>query len=439
MNEDNKKRKIKYDLLILIPGLAFLISLIILYFVLTIPAGWESRTPDEHHQAFAARDRKDTLDRTDIQNRKDIRDNADNQGWPSAQESPADDISTNERNMTSESDSQDYDLHFADSGAGSGAGLRRGRGRGSGQGPWWRNTAGDSGKAQVQHRQIRRKVFTSVLVVLNILFLATLVFAMKFRDKVIKKDQQISNFDRLTRSFSHEVLNPLNAISLCSQAIERDLNKHREKISSYPGIENKFSIIQGEIQRLTSIVRGFRSLSGNIIPEITDVQVTSVLEECRALFNDQAQVAGIAIYVRSDDNVIIKADRNLLKQVLINFIKNSIEAIRETEDRINPQIVLTAKACDEKSEVFPASENENYNALIMVEDSGPGIKAKKIDRIFEYTYTDKPDGLGIGLAISKKIIQAHNWKVKAENIDNSDKGIRGMEEQNKGARMMILV
>jgi signal transduction histidine kinase len=269
-------------------------------------------------------------------------------------------------------------------------------------------------------RQVRKKIFTTALVFFNLMFLGALVFAVKYKSKNIEKDLQISNFDRLTRSFSHEILNPLNAVSLCSQSVERALEKQSSQIEKYELIQEKFNIIQSEIQRLTGVVRGLRSLSGNINPDMQDISVLELFNECSLLFRDQAGLYNIIIETviqgKAGDDIVISADRNLVKQVLINLVKNSIEALKERKDSGPGRVILKAEKC--------VNSDLDYDTLISVEDNGPGIKTKKIEKIFEYSFTDKPDGLGLGLAISQRIISAHKWKISAENRALPEKGAR---------------
>lgn len=97
----------------------------------------------------------------------------------------------------------------------------------------------------------------------------------------------------------------------------------------------------------------------------------------------------------------VKGDRIQLQQVLLNLIRNAVDAMRDIDHRRRELAITTAKADADR-------------VIIAVQDSGPGIDPTKLDRIFEAFYTTKPDGLGIGLSICRTIIEGHGGKLWAD-------------------------
>jgi signal transduction histidine kinase len=94
-------------------------------------------------------------------------------------------------------------------------------------------------------------------------------------------------------------------------------------------------------------------------------------------------------------------DRIQLQQVLLNLIMNAIEAMRGVDEGVPRELWVDSEKV------------ESTNVLVAVRDSGPGLDAESLDRLFETFYTTKPEGLGMGLAISRSIIEAHEGRLWA--------------------------
>ena len=126
-----------------------------------------------------------------------------------------------------------------------------------------------------------------------------------------------------------------------------------------------------------------------------------MLDQLKTLFNEEFKKQSIQFLLQSDsENIALFGDEKLIEQVLINLIKNSIEAIKETE---RPEI---------KIRVYEADGRIN----ILVADNGPGIKSEFMDNIFTPFFTTKEKGSGIGLSLSRQIMYLHggNISVKSE-------------------------
>jgi signal transduction histidine kinase len=109
----------------------------------------------------------------------------------------------------------------------------------------------------------------------------------------------------------------------------------------------------------------------------------------------------------ANDLPLIIGDRVQLQQVILNLLLNAIEAMAEIEDE--PRILCVSS----KRTIELSSSSEHV--LIAVRDSGPGLDMKSLNRLFDTFYTTKPQGLGMGLAISRSIIEAHGGLLWAEN------------------------
>jgi signal transduction histidine kinase len=117
----------------------------------------------------------------------------------------------------------------------------------------------------------------------------------------------------------------------------------------------------------------------------------------------QREFLGSGVVVRAEfmDNLpAVKGDRVQLQQVLLNLIRNGLDAMITVDDRQRQLIITTAKAVPD-------------HISVAVQDSGPGIDPTNLERIFDAFYTTKPDGLGMGLSICRTIIEAHGGKLSA--------------------------
>jgi signal transduction histidine kinase len=109
-----------------------------------------------------------------------------------------------------------------------------------------------------------------------------------------------------------------------------------------------------------------------------------------------------------------------LQQVILNLLINAIEAMSGVSEGLRELRISSQKVCEipnqsEKGrfEDKAVAESEWNHVLIAVEDSGPGLDPKSLDRLFDAFYTTKPQGLGMGLAISRSIIEAHGGRLWA--------------------------
>lgn len=191
---------------------------------------------------------------------------------------------------------------------------------------------------------------------------------------------------------THEVKNP---IAVCKGYLDMmDIN-NIEKVERYTGI------IKEEINRSLNIMNDFMECSKlKIQKEEFDINV--LLESVYEAFKILGKSKNIKIiYNNKNDEIYINGDYHRLEQVLVNIIKNSIESI--TDDGI---IELAVEIVNKKIEV-------------LVKDNGIGMTKEELERITEMFYTTKKDGTGLGVALSKEIMLAHNGNIKYE----SEKGV----------------
>ena len=210
----------------------------------------------------------------------------------------------------------------------------------------------------------------------------------------------------LAASLAHEINQPLAAIVANAQATRRLLDAGR---ASRPGVIETLSDIVDDAKRASQVIRRLRALFRKEHVERRPVDVNELVEDVVALLRDDAERQRIAVRCalgRGLDQ--IPGDSIQLQQVLLNLLLNAREAIAVTEEGSREIEIETAGR--------PAG-----GVAIWIRDTGIGVKDTELEHIFEHFVSSKPDGLGMGLAISRSIVQAHGGRIWA--TPNADRGL----------------
>ena len=197
---------------------------------------------------------------------------------------------------------------------------------------------------------------------------------------------------------AHEVRNPMSSIRSCAQRIhkaveEADPNK---KYTNY---------IMQEVDRLERIVKDMLTVTRQPKPNLVEENVNRVIEEILLHMDDEITNSGAVLVKELDANLpAIPVDPALLKQVILNMVKNGLFFMQDRE----------------KKELKIATNHDKKFLQIIISDTGPGIPAHNRKRVFEPFFSTKPQGTGLGLAICQRIVVAHKGKIELES--EMDKG-----------------
>jgi two-component system nitrogen regulation sensor histidine kinase NtrY len=188
----------------------------------------------------------------------------------------------------------------------------------------------------------------------------------------------------VARRIAHEIKNPLTPITLNAERIRKQLKKKNPKIEEI--VEKAVESILEEVEVIRRLIEEFRKFSRLPLPEkrLTDLNglVRSVLESYRDKIN---------IHYELDDIPKIPLDRGLFREVLINLVKNSIDAGAEN--------------------LWVSTTSKDGRVFLVVKDDGPGIPEEIMDKLFNPYVSTKEEGWGLGLSIVKKIVEDHGGRI----------------------------
>ena len=247
----------------------------------------------------------------------------------------------------------------------------------------------------------RNMFIFSVLVMLIALLAMWLLFHNQNRhlagivemERKLDKAERLSALGLLAAGVAHEIRNPLNAVSMASQRLKRDF------VPEDPGRSREFEslagVIRDEIRRLNGIIEEFLTFSKSRRLEFRDYPVTDVLQKIVSLIREEAAAKHIDIRTHwSADGIVIPMDMDKLQQAMLNIIKNAMESIGG------------AGAID-----IGVAGNAKGRVIVRISDTGCGMTAEEVERIFSPEYTTKEKGLGLGLPLAHEIVRGHSGEI----------------------------
>jgi PAS domain S-box-containing protein len=209
---------------------------------------------------------------------------------------------------------------------------------------------------------------------------------------------RVTSLGQLTASIAHEINQPLSGISINAGLCLRMLT------NDPPDIEGALQTARRtirDVERASDVIARLRVLflKGSGATEAVDLSAAT--DEVITLLSSELQRQGVISRTELADNLPpVTGDRVQLQQVITNLIMNASEAMSGIDDRPRELTVTTAR-------------DENDYVRMTVRDSGPGVDPKEFEKIFEAFYTTKTGGMGIGLSVSRSIIESHHGKLWA--------------------------
>jgi len=215
------------------------------------------------------------------------------------------------------------------------------------------------------------------------------------------QSEKMTLLGKLAGEIAHEINNPLGGLIIATQMLIEDLEK---KSVNKKKLLKELKEIENDASRCRRFIGKVLNFAKMIPEEKTTVNINNMIEDALLLVQRQAKLENIIIVKDfSDGDIYITGNTNNLQQVIINLVNNAREAISPLTGEISIKTYIQ-------------DDNRRQWACIEVNDSGKGIPQDIMDRIFDSFFTTKPNGTGLGLSVSKRIIEEHGGKLVARNL-----------------------
>jgi len=215
-------------------------------------------------------------------------------------------------------------------------------------------------------------------------------------EEKLKETEQLSMIGQLASGIAHEVRNPLNFLSLSIGHIRERLAE--ERLTKGDDINDLLDSLKKEIYRVNELINNFLSLGKPINLNKGWVSADALMHDVLYVIKDKIP-EGVAVMIEGPDiHMPIYCDREYIRMSLINLILNSVQAI---EDR---------------GEITVRFAVENGTSCISVADTGKGISAEDMEKVFQPYYSTKKLGIGLGLTITRRFVEEHGGTITATSV-----------------------
>ena len=228
-----------------------------------------------------------------------------------------------------------------------------------------------------------------------------------FRDSIIERQRaqaelahanRVATMGQLTASIAHEVNQPIGAAITNAEAALRWLRAASPDLDE---VRQALERIVRDGRRAGDVIARIRAMTRKAPQPRTRFDLNEAIREVIAITRSDVQRQGVALHVElARDLATVVGDRVQIQQVVLNLIVNAVEAMRGLDEGPRELRVITRP-------------HDADGALVAVRDLGPGLDPEAIERLFDAFYTTKPDGMGMGLAICRSIVEAHGGRLWA--------------------------
>jgi len=221
---------------------------------------------------------------------------------------------------------------------------------------------------------------------------------------------EIESWNKLIRILNHEIMNSITPITSLSKTMKKyffvgDTIKDLKDITplNISRTVEGLDIIEERGSGLISFVNSYRKLSSLPEPKRTEIKLSKLLNQIKNLFINETESQNIDLKIElKPDDIILFADKDQITQVLINIIRNSFDAVQGKD----------------KGEIHIYASKNNDEITLSIADNGKGIPSDILNDIFIPFYTTKNSGSGIGLSLSKQIMELHDGTISVSSTQN---------------------
>jgi C4-dicarboxylate-specific signal transduction histidine kinase len=210
---------------------------------------------------------------------------------------------------------------------------------------------------------------------------------------------RVTTLGQLTASIAHEVTQPLASARNNARAALNFLDKQPPDLGE---VREALSCIVGDTDRAGNIIERIRDHVKKTPPQKHRFDLNEAINEAIGLARSAIAENAVSLHIHFTEKLPpVQGDRVQLQQVLLNLVLNAVEA-------------MDAVKAEARELSISTEQTQTKGVLVAVRDSGPGVDPENLDRVFEAFYTTKFNGVGMGLAICRSIIEAHGGRLWAE-------------------------
>ncbi len=210
------------------------------------------------------------------------------------------------------------------------------------------------------------------------------------------ESERNSSIVLLAAGVAHELGNPLNSLTIHLQLIERRLKRLKDAREA-AALGESLRICRDEVARLDGIISNFLGAIRPQPPDLAETELGALVAEVLRVQHRELEDRGVAVEVEAAPVPAVLADRNQIKQVIFNLTKNAMEAMEP-----GGSLRIRSRADDD-------------SVYLVFADTGSGIRAEDLGRLFQPYHTTKPGGNGLGLMIAQRIMRDHGGQVGIES------------------------
>ncbi|QSE97992.1 sensor histidine kinase [Fulvivirga lutea] len=254
-------------------------------------------------------------------------------------------------------------------------------------------------------RKIIKTIIDHELIELSVLSKKFIVQEKEFTLLILQnihaelEQKELEAWQKLISVLTHEIMNSVTPIASLSEALNKELEEtsiHKMSKEDIDDFKISLSTIELRSKGLMRFVNAYKEFTKSPELNISEFDLANTLERITKLLENDFESRNIQFALKCEKNLLIKADSELLEQVIINLLKNAIEAVEHTNE---PSISVKASKKQTQTE-------------IIISDNGSGISKEQLDKIFVPFFTTKKKGSGIGLSFAKKVMRLHNGGIK---------------------------
>lgn len=218
---------------------------------------------------------------------------------------------------------------------------------------------------------------------------------LKKAEKATLQAEKLAAAGRLVRTLAHEVRNPLNNITLSIEQMQQELQDDTSQLY--------LDIVQRNSKRINSLITELLDTSRPSEITLEEHVLQVILDDVISSAIDSLTLKRIKLYVSyPNEHLIIRADREKLRMALLNVVVNAIEAMEENIGNLHISL-----------------HHVGAQAVLTIRDNGCGISEESISRLFEPFFTQKRNGMGLGLAFTLNILQSHKAGIEVSSVEDS--------------------